>query len=181
METERRESKKKIYSLSILLPWRHHGAMSVSGPGTFIDPYKPLLFPVITAKQGRFSTDEPATYYKDFERKLNQHGRKLAAVIIEPLIQGAGGMIVWPKSALERISRLAKEAGIYIIFDEVMTGFGRTGSLFALDQLNFYPDILCLSKGLTGGFLPLALTVTSGEIYESFLSHKKEKSFFTWP
>ena len=87
-------------------------------------------------------------------------------------------MIVWPKPALERIGHLAKEAGLYIIFDEVMTGFGRTGSLFAMDQLNFHPDILCLFKGLTGGFLPLALTVTSKEIYESFLSHKKEKAFY---
>ena len=154
------------------------GAMSVSGPGIFTSPYKPLLFPVITAKQGRFSSDPPETYYKDFEEKLNQYSDKLAAVIIEPFIQGAGGMIVWPKAALEHIGRLAKQSGLYIIFDEVMTGFGRTGSLFALNQLSFHPDILCLSKGLTGGMLPLALTISTKKIYESFLSTKKERAFF---
>ena len=154
------------------------GAMSVSGPGIFTSPYKPLLFPVITAKQGRFSSDPPETYYKDFEEKLNQYSDKLAAVIIEPFIQGAGGMIVWPKAALEHIGRLAKQSGLYIIFDEIMTGFGRTGSLFALNQLGFHPDILCLSKGLTGGMLPLALTISTKKIYESFLSTKKERAFF---
>ena len=169
--------RKKFIAFSSSYHGDTTGAMSVSGPGTFTDPYKPLMFPVITAKQGRFSTDEPEVYYKDFERKLNQYSKSLSAVIIEPLIQGAGGMIVWPKSALEHIGRLAKEAGLYTIFDEVMTGFGRTGSLFAMEQLNFHPDILCLSKGLTGGFLPLALTVTSEEIYKSFLSLKKEQAF----
>lgn len=154
------------------------GAMSVSGPGTFTDPYRNMLFSVITAKQAHFSTDDTSAWYSDFEKKLHRHYKKLAAVIIEPFIQGAGGMIVWPKSALEHIGRLAKEAGLYIIFDEVMTGFGRTGSLFAFNQLSFQPDILCLSKGLTGGMLPLALTVTSKDIYNDFLSVKKERAFF---
>lgn len=154
------------------------GAMSVSGPGPFTKPYKDMLFSVITAEQAHFSEEEVSAWYKDFEKKLNQRHKKLAGLIIEPLIQGAGGMIVWPKLALEHIGRLAKEAGLYIIFDEVMTGFGRTGSLFAFNQLSFQPDILCLSKGLTGGMLPLALTVTSEEVYKNFLSSKKEKAFF---
>lgn len=154
------------------------GAMSVSGQGPFTKPYKDMLFSVITAEQAHFSEDEVPTWYRDFEEKLNQHHKRLAGLIIEPFIQGAGGMIVWPKPALEHIGRLAKEAGLYIIFDEVMTGFGRTGSLFAFNQLSFLPDILCLSKGLTGGMLPLALTITTKEIYKNFLSPEKEKAFF---
>lgn len=152
------------------------GAMSVSGPSSFTKAYKPFLFPIEFAKQGLLSTDEPATFYADFEKKLETHHKKLAAVIIEPFIQGAGGMIVWPKKALEHICSLTKEAGCYLIFDEIMTGFGRTGSLFAMDQLKNKPDIVCLSKGLTGGFLPLALTIATNSIYQDFLSDKTENA-----
>ena len=154
------------------------GAMSVSGPSLFNKPYKPLLFSPLVAEQGHFSTEEPKNFYQDFERKLERHHKTLAAVIIEPFIQGAGGMIIWPEKALSHICRLTREAGAYLIFDEVMTGFGRTGSLFAFQQLKIVPDILCLAKGLTGGFLPLALTVCGEEVYQSFLSDKKEKSLF---
>ena len=152
------------------------GAMSVSGPGPFTQPYKPMLFSVCLARQGHLSTDDPRLFYEDFERVLERERKRLAAVIIEPFIQGAGGMIIWPKEALERVCRQVKEAGAYLIFDEVMTGFGRTGTLFAFEQLGAIPDILCLSKGLTGGFLPLALTISSKEIYRDFLSSKKEKA-----
>ena len=156
------------------------GAMSASGRGVFTAPYKKMLFSVVRAGQPRFSFAPLSLWTKDFERKINRFHKNLAAVIIEPLIQGAGGMIVWPKAALERIARLTKEAGAYLVFDEVMTGFGRTGSVFALDQLKsaFHPDLLCLSKGLTGGTLPLALTAVSPKIYESFLSLRKERAFF---
>ena len=152
------------------------GAMSVGGPGPFTAPYKPLLFPALIARQGRFSFDEPRLFWEDLERALERERGLVAAVIIEPFIQGAGGMVIWPKEAVERVCRAARAAGAYLIFDEVMTGFGRTGSLFAFEQLDIVPDILCLSKGLTGGALPLALTVSSEEIYESFLSPKKERA-----
>ena len=152
------------------------GAMSVSARGTFTKAYKSLLFPIHSCEQGQFSTDPDHKFYQDFERKIEKYHKNLSAVIIEPLIQGAGGMIVWPKSALERICRITKEAGVYLIFDEIMTGFGRTGSFFAFEQIKTKPDILCLSKGLTGGFLPLALTVTTDSIYKDFLSSKKEKA-----
>ena len=152
------------------------GAMSVSARGVFTKAYKSLLFPIHTCSQGQFSFDSEKKFYEDFERKIEKHHKELAGVIIEPLIQGAGGMIVWPVSALERVCRLTKEMGIYLIFDEIMTGFGRTGTLFALEQLKTKPDILCLSKGLTGGFLPLALTITTNSIYKSFLSSEKEKA-----
>ena len=150
------------------------GAMSVSARGVFTKAYKDLLFPIHLCSQGELSSDPDKLFYEDFERQIEKHHKKLCAVIIEPLIQGAGGMITWPPSALEKVCQITKSAGLYLIFDEIMTGFGRTGTVFALDQIQTKPDILCLSKGLTGGFLPLALTISSDNIYKDFLSQKKE-------
>jgi len=152
------------------------GAMSVSARSVFNEPYKKFLFPIISCSQGHFSFDPEEKFYKDFERQLNKHHKKLCAVIIEPIIQGAGGMVIWPLPALKRVLKLARSAGLYLIFDEIMTGFGRTGSLFAFEQLGETPDILCLSKGLTAGALPLALTISTHSIYKDFLSSKKEKA-----
>lgn len=154
------------------------GAMSVSGQNLFTEPYKKLLFSVIRADQGTRSSDPVSAYIDDFKEKLEKHHDVLAGVIIEPFIQGAGGMIVWPREALQEICTLSKKKGLYLIFDEVMTGFGRTGELFAFQKLGMTPDLLCLSKGLTGGFLPLAITVASQEIYDSFLSDEKKHLFF---
>ena len=152
------------------------GAMSVSAPSIFTKAYKPFLFSIEYAKQGALSTDEEKVFYEDFEKKLEAHHKTTAAVIIEPLVQGAGGMIVWPEKALEKVCQLTKEAGLYLIFDEVMTGFGRTGTWFAFDQIQTKPDIVCVSKGLTAGFLPMALTIASEDIYQDFLSNKKERA-----
>ena len=154
------------------------GAMSVSGRSLFNKPYKEMLFSVIRAKQGRYLSDPPSVWLKDFEKKLKAHHKCLAGVIIEPLIQGAGGMIVWPKEVLQEICHLTKKKGLYLIFDEVMTGFGRTGELFAFKKLNINPDLICLSKGLTGGILPLALTIANEEVYSHFLSPEKKNMFF---
>jgi adenosylmethionine-8-amino-7-oxononanoate aminotransferase len=117
-------------------------------------------------------------YLADFELTLNQNPDSIAGVILEPLLQAAGGMIVWPKEALQRIAALCEHHEVLLIFDEVMTGFGRTGSLFAMDQIGVVPDLLCLSKGITGGALPLAVTLASEEIYRAFLSVEKSKMFF---
>ena len=154
------------------------GAMSVSGKSLFTFPYQKLLFPVVRAEQGVRSDDPPSMYLADFEKKLKQYHRRAAGVIIEPLVQGAGGMVMWPEAVVQEICHLTKKYGLYLIFDEVMTGFGRTGSYFAFQKLGVVPDILCLSKGLTGGCLPLALTVANKEIYNSFLSKKKQHLFF---
>ena len=154
------------------------GAMSVTGPSVFNRPYKSLLFDVIFCGQGRKSTDPLSSWLSDFEKKIRLYKNDLAGVILEPLIQGAGGMIVWPRQAVNEIGRLTKKHGIYLIFDEVMTGFGRTGKTFAFEHLEVLPDILCLSKGLTGGILPLGLTVAQAPLFKSFLSPDKEKLFF---
>ena len=154
------------------------GAMSLSGRSLFTRPYKKLLFPVIRAKQGTRSCDPVSAYVCDFEQKVKKYQARLTGVLIEPFIQGAGGMIVWPKPALQEIHSISKKMGLYLIFDEVMTGFGRTGELFAFQKAGIVPDLLCLSKGLTGGFLPLALTLARQEIYDSFLSDEKKQMFF---
>ena len=101
---------------------------------------------------------------------LAAHKRTLAAVIVEPLVQGAGGMRMHPPAVLAEVARLAKAHGLPLIVDEIFTGFGRTGTLFACEQAGIVPDILCLSKALTGGTMPLAATVASTAVFETFLS-----------
>jgi len=108
---------------------------------------------------------------------LKQYGGKIAALILEPLMQGASGMRMCRPSFVNRVVQIVREHDILVIFDEVMTGFGRTGTNFALDQLDIAPDFLCISKGLTGGFLPLALTITTEKIYNAFLSNDYARAF----
>lgn len=154
------------------------GAMSVSGASAFNRPYGSVLFDVIRANHPTHSRASAEEYVADFARLIEVHHESLAAVILEPLVQGAGGMVVWPREAVRAVARLCRERDIYLIFDEVMTGFGRTGELFAMDHLGIAPDIVCLSKGLTGGALPLAATLVREEIYQAFLSRDKGRMFF---
>jgi adenosylmethionine-8-amino-7-oxononanoate aminotransferase len=107
------------------------------------------------------------------EQILEQHGRELAGFIIEPLIQAAAGMITQPAGYLKRVRELCTQYDVLLIADEVATGFGRTGTMFACDREGVTPDLMTLSKGLTGGYLPLAATLTTEEIYRAFL-----KTFF---
>ena len=102
----------------------------------------------------------------------------LAAAIIEPLIQGAAGMRVWPAGTLRKLRAWCDRHGILLILDEVMTGFGRTGTMFACEQEGVLPDFLCLAKGLTGGYLPLAATLTTERVYEAFLGEYRERKTF---
>lgn len=177
-----RQSQSRPKDLFLAFKNSYHGdtvgAMSVGGPSPYTDAYGEMLFKVIHCDQGQVSTDSVETYTQDCCEKIEKYSDRLIGLIVEPLIQGAGGMIVWPQEALNKICQKAHEHGLYIIFDEVMTGFGRTGSQFAFEQLEVIPDILCLSKGLTGGSLPLALTVASDQIYSCFYSDKKSKLFF---
>lgn len=154
------------------------GAMSVSGESPFNKPYKKTLFEVLRAKQPTLSRASVEEYTSNFETLIEKHHSSLAGVIVEPLIQGAGGMIVWPDEAVKRIADLCRKYNVYLIFDEVMTGFGRTGKLFAMDRLSVTPDLVCLSKGLTGGTLPLAVTIVREEIYRAFLAEDKSRMLF---
>jgi adenosylmethionine-8-amino-7-oxononanoate aminotransferase len=112
------------------------------------------------------------------EHVLERHGDEVAAVIVEPLVQGAAGMLVHPPGYLRAVRELCDRHGVFLICDEVATGFGRTGTMFACEQERVAPDFLCLGKGLTGGYLPLAATLTTERVYEGFLGAPADGSTF---
>jgi adenosylmethionine-8-amino-7-oxononanoate aminotransferase len=141
------------------------GAMSASEDSVFTRAFSNLLFPV-----------ERVTGLEDMERCLQTHS--VAAVIIEPMLQGAGGMIVWPAEFVAGVRRLCDRYGTLMIADEVLTGFGRTGKMFACEHASIAPDIICLSKALTAGYLPLGVTATTTAVYDAFLSDDRTKTFF---
>ncbi|HVR11864.1 MAG TPA: aminotransferase class III-fold pyridoxal phosphate-dependent enzyme, partial [Thermoanaerobaculia bacterium] len=109
---------------------------------------------------------------------LEREGERVAAVILEPMLQGAGGMLVQPPAFLREVRELTRRHGVPLIADEILTGFGRTGRLFACEHGPIAPDLLCLSKALTGGYLPLSATLASDEIYRAFLSADRARTFF---
>ncbi|MBU0674847.1 MAG: adenosylmethionine--8-amino-7-oxononanoate transaminase [Proteobacteria bacterium] len=109
---------------------------------------------------------------------LEKQGDRIAALIVEPLIQAAGGMIIYPTAYLTRLAAMTTEFGVHLILDEVATGFGRTGTMFAMEQAGVEPDFLCLSKGLTGGFMPLAATMATEEVFQAFYAPYQENQTF---
>ncbi|MGX7927113.1 adenosylmethionine--8-amino-7-oxononanoate transaminase [Tsuneonella sp. HG094] len=149
------------------------GAMSVGARGVFNRAYEPLLFDVATVAFP-VAGGEQATL-DAFEAACRD---KPVALIVEPLILGAGGMLIYPPWVLAELAAIAARYEVLFIADEVMTAWGRTGTLTACEQANVVPDILCLSKGLTGGSLPLAVTMASEAIFEAHLSKDRAKTFF---
>ncbi|HEX6115979.1 MAG TPA: adenosylmethionine--8-amino-7-oxononanoate transaminase [Solirubrobacterales bacterium] len=146
------------------------GAVSVGGIDTFHAAFEPLLF-----RSHAVSAQDPG----ELERVLAEHGERIAGVIVEPLVQGAAGILVQPPGFLRDVRRLCDAAGTLLICDEVATGFGRTGTMFACEQERVAPDILCLGKGLTGGYLPLAATLATERVYDGFLGEPEEgRTFF---
>ena len=146
------------------------GAVSVGGIDLFHATYRPLLFDSHAAEPG-----DP----DDMARILAAHEEEIAAVIVEPLVQGAAGIRVHPPGYLRAVRELCDRHGVLLICDEVATGFGRTGTMFACEQERVAPDLLCLAKGLTGGYLPLAATLATEEIYSGFLGSPEEgRTFF---
>ncbi|MGH6969204.1 MAG: adenosylmethionine--8-amino-7-oxononanoate transaminase [Stellaceae bacterium] len=115
------------------------------------------------------------------ERLLAEHGRALAGLIVEPLAQGAGGMVFHPPEVLRRLRRLADRHGLLLIFDEIFTGFGRTGRMFAMEEAGVVPDIVTLSKALTGGILPLAATIARRRVYDGFLADDPQAALMHGP
>lgn len=163
------------------------GSMSLGYSETFHRFYQSLMFPVLRLTPPhifRYYKDESedealAEAIADAEQKLSEHRHTLAAVIMEPLMQGAAGMWSQPVGYLRALREICRKHGILFILDEVATGFGRTGKMFACEHADVSPDILCLAKGITGGYLPLAATLTTEEIFSAFLGEYKEfKSFF---
>jgi adenosylmethionine---8-amino-7-oxononanoate aminotransferase len=149
------------------------GAMAAGARGVFTHMYEPLLFDV-----ARLPDPSEGDTLAALDALLDARGHELAAVIVEPLVLGASGMRVWDASVLQAMRDRTRAAGVHLIADEVMTGFGRTGAMFACDRAGVSPDLICLSKGITGGVLPLGATVATDDIFEAFSSTDRRKTFF---
>jgi adenosylmethionine-8-amino-7-oxononanoate aminotransferase len=158
------------------------GAVSVGGIDLFHEAFRPLLFPVLQAESPYcyrcpLNLSLPAcrmACLKGLEQILKGHHEEVAALIIEPLVQGAAGMITQPPGFLPGVRELCSRYGVLMIADEVAVGFGRTGRMFACDHDGVRPDVMVLAKGITGGYLPLAATLTTEEVYKAFLGEYDE-------
>ncbi len=144
------------------------GSVSVGGIPLFHGVYKPLLFDAVRIPCPDRAGEGEADMLAEAARLFRTHGDTLAAFVFEPLVQGAAGMRTHSPAFLEALCAMAREAGALLVADEVATGFGRTGTMFAIDQTTMRPDILCVAKGLTGGYLPLAATLTTEAVFEAF-------------
>ena len=163
------------------------GSMSMGYSETFHRFYKDLLFPVLRITpphvfrycQGMSDHDALSAAMNEAEKKMSGNKNCLAALVMEPLMQGAAGMWAQPVQYVQALSEICRRHGILFILDEVATGFGRTGKMFACEHAGVSPDILCLAKGITGGYLPLAATLATEQIFSAFLGEYKEfKTFF---
>lgn len=152
------------------------GAMSVGHRSVFSAAYQPMLFQVDHLPFPAAGREQAAV--DALSALLAESGDEIAAFIFEPLVLGAGGMRMYPPWVLKAFADLCREHGVMLIADEVMTGFGRTGTLFACEQAGVVPDLLCLSKGLTGGVLPMGATLATREIYDGFYARERAKMFF---
>ncbi|MBX7093372.1 MAG: adenosylmethionine--8-amino-7-oxononanoate transaminase [Flavobacteriales bacterium] len=149
------------------------GAMSVGGRSTFNTPFEDMFFEVDFLPLPQVGDD---TALQRLENYLEQH--EYAAFIYEPLVQGSAGMVIYDAAGLNEILARCREKNILLIADEVFTGFGRTGTLFASQQLAVKPDMMCISKGLTGGFLPMGITACTQQIFDAFYSDDKMKALY---
>jgi adenosylmethionine---8-amino-7-oxononanoate aminotransferase len=165
------------------------GSMSVGGIDIYHEVYSPLLFPTVKAPSPycyrcslsaeRDSKRCGMECLKELERLMEQHAHELAGLVIEPAVQGAGGMIVQPEGFVKRVRELCDRFDVLMIADEVAVGFGRTGSMFACSKAGVTPDIIALSKGISAGYLPLAATLTTRKVYDAFWgAYQDLKTFF---
>jgi adenosylmethionine---8-amino-7-oxononanoate aminotransferase len=146
------------------------GSVSAGGIDLFHETYRPLLFETLKAQPGDID---------EMERLPAENKGDVAAVMMEPLVQGAAGMLMHPPGYLAAVRRLCDEHDVLLICDEVATGFGRTGTMFACEHEDVAPDLMCVAKGITGGYLPLAATFTTERVYEGFLGrHEQYRTFF---
>ena len=162
------------------------GAMSASEDSVFTRAFTPLLFPVVRAHPpycyrcplGLTRAACQIDCLSDLEARLEGGADSIAGLMVEPMLQAAGGMIVWPAEFLAGVRQLCDRYGTLLIADEVLTGFGRTGRMFASEHAAVRPDLVCLSKALTAGYLPLGATAATERIYQAFLSEDRTKTFF---
>lgn len=176
LEGEQYKAKRKFVSLVNAYHGDTIGSVSVGGMDLFHKIFSSLLFDTIKAPAPYcyrcplgLSRESCFMQCADVLESLLAHHREIAGVIVEPLVQGAAGMLVAPEGYLSRVREICTKYNVLLIADEVAVGFGRTGKMFACEQENVCPDLLCLAKGLTGGYLPLAATLTTDKVYAAFL------------
>ena len=159
------------------------GAMSAGHSSGFFSPFRSMLFsvdflPFPATWEGDTEVElREVAALQALDNYLQQHAGECAAFLLEPLVQGAAGMRMCRPVFLKKLAARLKKSAVLLVFDEVMTGFGRTGTLFACEKAQTTPDIICLSKGLTGGFMPMSVTVCSEDIYAAFLGNTFDKAF----
>lgn len=179
-------NKRSIVALEHAYHGDTVGAMSVGADSGFNEPFRSLLFPVHRAHSayccrcpvGKRRATCKIDCVEHLEKLLAEKHGEIAAVIVEPLLQGAGGMIVHPVEFLRRVSEACREYDVLLIADEVLTGFGRCGKMFACELAGIVPDVMCLSKGLTGGVLPMGATVCTARVHEAFVSSDRSRTFY---
>jgi adenosylmethionine-8-amino-7-oxononanoate aminotransferase len=181
-----RSEKREIVALEHGYHGDTAGAMSVSDDSPFTDPFRSMRYQVHRVHSA-YCYRCPVGLRREschiecvgkLEELLAERGEKIAAVIAEPLLQAAGGMIVHPVEFLQRVRALCTKHGVLLIADEVLTGFGRTGKMFACDLAGVAPDLMCLSKGITGGFLAMGATLCSDHVESAFRSQNRLHTFY---
>jgi adenosylmethionine-8-amino-7-oxononanoate aminotransferase len=186
-QTNKKNRKRKFVAFTGAYHGDTFGSMSVGEIDIFVKKYRPLLFDTFRAPYpycyrcpvGKERKDCKTACLEAFENILKDRHEEIAGCVIEPLFEGAAGMITSPTGFLKEVRRLTRKYDVLLIADEVATGFGRTGYMFACDSEGVVPDFMCLAKGLTGGYMPLAATLTTEKVYRAFLgSYDEYKSFF---
>jgi adenosylmethionine-8-amino-7-oxononanoate aminotransferase len=181
-----RPGKRRIVALENAYHGDTVGAMSVSDDSPFTAAFESLRIPVLRTHSaycahcpvGLTRATCQIECLNKLERLLSEQSGEIAAVIVEPLLQGAGGMIVHPEEFLSGVRRLTAAHDVLLIADEVLTGFGRTGRMFACERAGIVPDLMCVAKGLTGGFLPLAATFATDRVHDAFMGSDRARAFF---
>lgn len=182
-----KKKKRKFISLDYGYHGDTIGAMSVSGVDLFNEVFSPLFFSSFKVPtpycyrcpMGKERSSCTLECLAPLEKMLRKRSDEIAGMILEPLVLAAGGMIIYPVEYLERVRELTKKYNVHLILDEVATGFGRTGKMFACEYSNIKPDFMCLSKGITSGYLPLGVTLTTDKIYRAFYAdYEKRKTFY---
>ena len=189
--------KKRFMALSDAYHGETLGALAVGGVDLYSELYKPLLLDVIRIDgpdcyrcpykkqcQGHYNINSEelplcnCECFKKTEEAFEKYADETAAIIVEPLLQGSAGMKIYPPLYLKKLRELCDKYNVHLIADEIATGYGRTGKMFAFDHANISPDIMCLSKGLTGGYMPMAIAITTQKIYDAFYDdYLKGKAF----
>src|SRR6202790_4998067 len=181
-----RAQKSEIVALAHGYHGDTAGAMSISDDSPFTEPFRSMRYMVHRVHSaycyrcpvGLTRATCHIECVQQLEAVFERHHERIAAVIVEPLLQGAGGMIVHPVEFLQKIRALCTRHDVFLITDEVLTGFGRTGKMFACDLANISPDIMCVSKGITGGFLTMGVTLCTDRVESAFRSENRLHSFY---